>query len=530
MANETRQIRIESILGGHSVSSNFARSDQFQSSLGIDPSMPPSFTSGMYFPGGILTPVSGNKVSQSTTNGIPMWLKTNPKDANIYVYCSTGSVYTTDGLSVVTGLGDLTDGGTSTANGMAYYDNYMYFARSTTIARYGPLNGTPVFTDDYWVTTLSKTALTDTTYPLHFSTVSYPNHILHRHSDGKLYIADVVGNQGYIHYISTTKTTVEGDTDNGSTYQKLQFGYGLWPTAIETYGSSLVIAFYEGNNSFVTERQSRAKIAFWDTTSANFNSITWVEFPDALITAIKNVNGVLYFTSSNVTDFAGGFRVSQYVGGYSFQDIFIAPTGFSPSPGAVDGTASRLVFGTNNQNSPASQAGVYSYGLAKTGLSGGVFNVMSCGDTSGNPVTSLVLSSSLNFVYDSPLVGLSNGFLNYPATTSFEGVASYWWSQMYKIGQKFKITKIRFPLAQAVSAGIIITPKIYTDNGNGTTYTLTAINNTNDSGLFNIVRRSGSSGEVITGNNSFWIELAWTGTTLCSVTLPITIEYELLDD
>jgi len=42
-----------------------------------------------------------------------------------------------------------------------------------------------------------------------------------------------------------------------------------------------------------------ALIAFWDGESLDINSMIWVEFPDSLITALKNVNGVLYIFSSH---------------------------------------------------------------------------------------------------------------------------------------------------------------------------------------------------------------------------------------
>lgn len=99
-------------------------------------------------------------------------------------------------------------------------------------------------------------------------------------------------------------------------------------------------------------------------------------------------------------------------------------------------------------------------------------------------------------------------------------------SQVYKIGQPFKITKIRIVLTQAIAANMIITPTIYTDDGGGTSYTLTTINNTNYSGKKNIVIKP----DGLTGEHNFWLELKWSGSELCVVGLPITIEYELLDD
>src|SRR3990167_2889381 len=540
---EKHTIRIESILGGHSPTTHFARPDQFRTSLGINPAFPidddGESDPNAIFASGLLRPVAVSDFASSVVAAAPMWITPNPKNDRIYVFDSQGSVYSVGAaMRDPTGLGDLNDGQTARGDGAAYYDNYIYFACSTTIARYGPLDGTPAFTDDYWVTTLSKTRLTDNTlYPSDkLNGVDYPRHVLHRHSDGKLYIADVVDNKGTIHYIATTKTTVEGDTDNGSTYNKVQVGYGLWPTAMESYGSDLVVAFCEGTNNGTTSSdiiKSRAKLAFWDTTSTNVNKIIWVEFPDQLITALKNINGVLYAVSGNLGSY--GFRISRFVGGYTFEDIYYSEDGQPPFPGAIDGTGDRVLFGTLI-NSPESSGGVMSWGLQKSTLGRGIFNVIrSTGNSAGQVnITSLALVQSSDLGNSTPVIGWttgSNGVGNNGLDTStggsYNSAPSVWWSQMYRIGQPFKITKIRIPLAQAIAVNMTVIPKIYTDDGNGTTYTLTTINNTNyPNSERNIVYRL----ENVTAQHNFWLELRWTGSALCAVGLPITIEYELIDD
>lgn len=550
MANKTQQIRIESILGGQSPVAYFAAEDQFRSSIGIDPAQPiadslSSVTSGVGIATGLLRP-TGVANYTGTMGGRPQWLATNPKNALIYAYDASGSAYSVE-LSLDT-FTALSDGGALSAasgNGMAYYDNYIYFAKNTTIARYGPLDGTPAFNGDYWVTTLAKTSLTNTTYPTdNFVFARYPNHVMHRHSDGKLYFADVVGNQGVVHSISTTKTTVEGDTDAGSTYNALDFGYGLWPTAIETYGSSLAVALYEGpsldvdpfNNGL--SRQSTAKLAFWDTTSANFNSIIFVEFPDQIISALKNVNGILYIVSGNPG--AAGFRVSRYVGGTTIQEVAYFEQGQTPFAGAVDGTNERLLFGSFTYYPEASGC-VYSLGLQKSSLGQGTFNIMRPATSVVGCVYSLLIQTP-GFGFNLPVIGwtdtsttrglsTSSANLNNPSTGYASTYPSVWQSRVFSIGQRFKITKVRIPLANGMSSGMIVTPKIYVDDGS-TTYTggstngLSILNNTNYSGKRVATMRP----EGVSGQNNFWLELRWTGSALCVVGLPIVIEYELLDD
>lgn len=526
-------IRIESILGGHSPSSHFASPSQFRNSLGIDPGMPISDDNNavMTAASGLLRPVNVQSISGTVIQDIPLWMVTNPKDGSTFVYDARGSAYVADTTFAASSVTAISDGGSlgnSSGNGLAYYDNYIYFAKNTTIARYGPLDGTPGFDGDYWVSTIGQTAMVNTTYPNdRLLSVAYRNHPMHRHSDGRLYIGDVVGNLGTIHYISTSFTSAEGDTNNSSTFDAVHVGYGLWPICMESYGSDLVIAFYEGRRN--ASREMRAKIAFWDTASENVNKIVWVEFPDQIVTAMKNINGVLYVMSGNLGSV--GFRVSRFVGGYTFEEVAYFETGEAPFAGAVDGTAHRLLFGSATGN-PEGAPCVFSIGLNKRVLGDGIFNVMRPLGTSAYTVTSLLLADNYDFGFWTPIVGRSNGSSGGSnnaldaKTGNYDGARQVWWSQVYRIGQPFLIKRIRIPLAQAVAANMTITPTIYFDD-NTRTQALTVINNTNfpNSQTSANIRVSGARGD-----HNFWLELIWTGSSLLTVGLPIIIEYDLIPD
>ena len=527
------KISINSILGGHCPTTHYAQADQFRASLGIDPGQPMDDADSAYstIASGLLRPSSCQKFSGSTITSAPLWLVPNPKTAYIYVYDANSSAYTID--ATMTTVTALADGGTLSGlgNGAEYYDNYLYLATNTDIARYGPLNGSPLFTGTYWTTGLSKAALTNTVYPTTYkNNLRLPNHVLKRHSNGKLYIADVVGNNGTLHYIATKKTTVEGDTDNASTLNALTFGYGLWPTAMESYSENLAIAFYEGSSSNL--KQARAKLAFWDTTSTSFNTIVWVEFPDQVITAMKNVNGVLYVVSGNFN--ARGFRVSKFIGGYSFQEVFYSETGEPCLPGAIDGILNRCLIGSHT-TVPESDGCVYSVGLQKSALGQGIFNVMrSSGGTSSTSVTAVLEADNNEKGFSVPIIGWSQAGEGSTGVshgldkqlTQYGNAPQVFWSQMYRIGQPFRITRLKINTVQPITANMTIIPKIYTDDGNGTTYTYSIINSTNYSGKTSIVQRK----EGVTGNHNFWLELRWTGTDLCTVHLPIDIEFVIEPD
>ena len=558
MANKDFTIRIESILGGISEYRNFAAKDEFMESLGIDPDLPEavfvadaSALGKNFKPSGYIRPVSLSQVN-STTVSAPMWMETTPKDQLLYVYDADGSVYTVDfPNSTFTGLTDLNDGGTASGNGLRYYDNYIYAARDTTIARYGPLDGTAVWTDDYWATTLSLTALVNTTYPtLVVGTVRLPNHILHRHNDGKLYITDVVGNQGFLHYIATTKTTVEGDTNDGSTYQKLDFPFGYWPTAIESYGTDLVIALYEGSN-VAGYIQKPAKIAFWDTVAENYYKI--IDIPDPLITAMKfdQVEGVLYIFSGQPGSF--GTRISKFIGGYSFQQVKLIDDSEPPFPGAIDGILNKIFFGgtvrsviTTPSSTRNSIPCTWSLGSILSGLKKPLHNVASTIQGDIGEITSLKLVKQQGISYLRPLVGyytgLNSGFIDSEDDSDTEilnavNFDSVWRSQKYVIGQPFKLKKITFSVTSPPNDNTVISPNLYLDGADSDADIITF--NDIDSAYNPNVTTQGKNKRIvlrspnpILGYHDFFLELVFSGATTVvqSVKLPIIILGEYIDD
>jgi len=422
----------------------------------------------------------------------------------------------------------------------------MYFATNTDVARYGPLNSSDaIFTANYWTGVLGKAALTDSLYPgIYFGSstlIEIRNHYLHRHSDGRLYIADIVGNVGYLHFIQTKKTTVEGDTDAGSTEQRLRLGIGMAPICMESLGANLVIAVYERNekniygNRTVRTKTGRAKVAFWDTTSQNMNAITWVEFPDGLITGMKNVNGTLYVISTP-TERCGGFRVSRYVGGYTFEEVYSSEEALAPLPGALDGTSGRLVFGSSTRT-PTATGCIFSLGLAANGLSNGIFCPFATSVTTDDVcVSALILSGNAFYGkgWDYPVFGISDNNTTHRLEdiSGYDNCNSIFWSQLYRIGQRFRITKIKIPITEPLTADTRIIPKIYTDDGFGTSFQLQTINQTNfgTQRLMTIRPMDVNTGQPITGESNFMLELRWSESYPMTIGLPITIEYELIPD
>lgn len=539
MANKTQRIVIDSILGGRAIYGNYASPDQFTDMVGIDPTsfLSTNGVSGYMIPGSNTTVPSTTEITDT-----PLWIKTQPKDGTTYVYGFSGSVYSlsNNGTFKVSPITKLAN---SKGNGMAYYDNYMYFATGSTVARYGPLNGSPAMNTDFWGVTLAKTGLSDTTYPTaaYTSTANRPNHVMLRHTDGKLYFADVVGNQGVLHCISTTKTTVEGDTDNGSTYNAIDFPVGMYITALCSYGDKIVVALYEGSNASYAQ-QSRAKIAIWDPTNpTTYDSLTFTEFPDLIITALLNTNGVVYLFSTNTVDNSSfGTRVTRLISDHSFEQVGVIPNSISPYAGAVDGSHNRIVFGGSDTSVSGLMGVIWAIGKSESQID----NTISAPtiSTSGHFVTALSLSAQGSFGTSggkNPILGWGDGTEGSgnsgidnadPGGTTASSPKAYYVSRNFRIGSRFKITKIVVPMQNPfTSSSTTLKISVYTDDFTkmtGPTLVGTLDNTTGVSGQYRYVYRPNG----LVGEHAFALLLQWTGTSSYGVALPIIIEYELIND
>jgi len=503
---------IQSVLGGWQTSENYGMSGQFVNSIGIDPDMPEKDTGVK--PSGFIRPTAMAKFSGTEITGVPLFMVSNPKNTNIYVSANDGKVHTVaSNLTMGTALNSGNALTTATGNGMAYYDNKLLIATNTNITAYKPLNGSPSLDQTYWTVDLGLGALTNTTYPT-INGVEMPNHFLHRHTDDKCYIADVNDDKGRLHYIKTIKTTVEGDTDDSSTFDALDFDYGFFPTAIETYNTNLAVALIEG-----VGETTHASLAFWDTTADSYSQITSIEFPDPLITALKNVNGTLYVFSGSST---GGCRISAFSGGYSLTELAYIPDVYPPLAGSVDHFLNRFIFGTNT-TTPEASACVFAVGAKERDLNMGLHNILRGSGTGANPmVTCLKYPKQTSGSIVQPIIGWDDDTakgLDKISTTY--GNNNVWQSEMLRISRDFQINEVRFSVTPKIAANMAFTVKFVHDGGIST---LGTINNTNNSGEYQIKL---NPAETFYNKGRFLIE--WTGSALVSIELPIQVELELLN-
>lgn len=86
-------------------------------------------------------------VSSSTITGLPHWMKDgSPWDTNRYVYDEDGEIYEVDSGDTVTNIHTAP---ASSGNGLAVYDNGLYYTMDEKLGRYSQLtDATPAFDDD----------------------------------------------------------------------------------------------------------------------------------------------------------------------------------------------------------------------------------------------------------------------------------------------------------------------------------------------------------------------------------------------
>jgi hypothetical protein len=528
-------IVIGSIFGGESPSQNYFQEGQYLQGVGIDPELPLTDAVGDRRSAGAIRPTAYSEFSTSAIDANPYWLLTTPKNALLYAYMNNGKVYSYDtSFASETSVGTPTSGA---GNGSAYYNNYLYFATPTNIARYGPLNNSPALTQTVWTgaTLGTQVALTNTTYPAIRGSGLLPNHPMHVHSNNRLYFGDFINGQGIIHAIKTTKVTDEGDTDDGSAYNVLDLPFGYMPTDIESYGTDLVISAIQTTNA--TFNQGKAALFFWDTISDSFYN--QVPLPDSLVTALLNNNGALLVFSgpmSTGTDVSNGYRVSQYLGGQSIQTLYYSEIGTPPLAGAVDAIGDRVLWGTfthlqtTTAASPEYFAVVMSIGAKNPAVGGGVHCIAkaSAAATAADGFVTAVKNvqqSSLSF----PKVVMgwrdSGGYGLDKQTTTY--TTSIFRTRNFVMGRPGIVKEIRFNVSPAIAANMTITPKLFLDDfTSSSTEGLTVVNATNYASSEKTIKYRPDTNF----DNNFVLELRFSGTALVDVKLPITFVVELKED
>lgn len=513
---EQAVVQIRSIFGGQSAVYDSAGQDQFLDSIAIDPEIS---LGSLVKPSGVIAPTRYSKFS-SLLSSPPMWISGGPTTAGVFVYEMNGSVLSY-GAALTSGVenfvGDISGYGGG-GNGMVLYNDYVYCSTASTISRYGRLSATnPQFTYDYWVGSLAQSSLTNSAYPS-TRNVNYPNHVMHFHTDGNLYIADYDGKNGRIHYLTT-----DYDGANGTaTWAAVSLPPGYLPMDMKSYGTYLaVLATPDAKYaSGALVNSGNAALFLWDTVSRKITHN--IKIAEQLATALINKNGELYVTAGNIDSYV---KLLHYLGGYSFAVEAVVNEGTPPPAGAAEANGNMVAWG-GHMTVPATAAGAFALGFRNGQLPGGALNQIA--RISDAATGTLPIVSALKFIErnNTPLLGWRT---DTPANYGIDkrgGSAAYnsiFDTGVFQIGKKFLIRRIIIPLSAAISSGVTITPTVFVDNEAASTQ-LTVINNTNYPSSERIIDMQGLS---IPGYSNFYIRFAWTGTTEIAIIPPITIEYDV---
>lgn len=226
---------------------------------------------------------------------------------------------------------------------------------SATVARtYASLITNGVWTG---ATLGSQTALVNTKYPLYLQSTNYLNHFGFAHTDGAAYVLDFKLGLGYVHKIQTTRTTNEGDTNDGSTYGSvsgLTLPRNYLPFVACSFGTDIAIASTKTISASIN--QGNAILSLWNAADALF--YRHIPLPDPICTWLKYVNGNLYGLSGSLS---GGTRLFRYLGGDAIETLKIIEDCQPPMQYGADFIGNRIVWAANT-TTPMISSGLYAYG------------------------------------------------------------------------------------------------------------------------------------------------------------------------
>lgn len=519
------QVQITGVTGGLSSSPYLFSKGQFLNAVGIDPDTALTDDANDFLASGVLRPTAFADFSGANVTGTAKWITTNPKNSKIYALLDNGRFVSYD--SDFTNETLIATASTCTGNGLAYYNNYIYVFRNTDVDRYGPLDGTPSYSTGVWTgaTLGSQTALNNTTYPTMRDSVTMPNHVAFVHSDGALYFCDFVNGQGVIHKIKTSKTTDEGDTNNGSSYNVLDLPFGYYPTCITNLGTSLVIGAIQTTNSTII--QGKASLFTWNAIASSFSA--QIPISDPIVSAVENANGFVYVFSGGLSD--NGYRVGYIAGSSTVKGIYTSSDGHAPLAGALDASGDKLYWGTTKKVMTTSTPEYYGVVISlnskhpRLPLGLQVPAKASFSATSSNgAVASVKIVQQDSLSFQKPIFGWKSGSSYGIDKQSTTYGTSIFHAPTVQVGRKHIIRSIRLNLAQAVAANMTITATVFTDNFSGSsTGSTRTINNTNYANSERVIEWKDVDINVV---NNFVLELRWSGTALAPIMLPITMEVE----
>jgi len=372
-------------------------------------------------------------VSGGTVTDLIKWIVSGaPYDTNMYFYSEGGKIYQeTSGGS----WSLLRTVANSNGQGMALFNDYLYYSTDSDIGRYGPLSGTPSF-DDTWgsttATAQSQSALQNTSTTKFGPIKAFTNGI-------------AIGNSNYLVWWDGTVLTT----------QRITLPPGLNIRSLEVNDQFLVIGTWRGTT---INTNDEGFLFFWDGASDTFNN--FVSIPQGGAAALLNNKNRLITSAGgsgqilmNYSPFANlqtipKLEVSKYL------EIY---------PGAVTNWRGMAHIGVSaNTDSTSIIQGVYTFG-SLTQLYPEVFNyafTISTGTTTGTTLKIGALYGKGNNLYiawrDGSNYGVDkvvNSNDPYPSAV-FESLI-FDNSELYKdkLAKKLKATHLPLASGESVQLG-----------------------------------------------------------------------------
>lgn len=264
------------------------------------------------------------KASSTNVTGLVKWIVQD--GTTYYAYADDGKIH-----SDATSWTSLRTVANSGGQGLAVYNDYLWYTQDTQLGRYGVLSGSPSFTDNF------QTGLTDTS--------------AYNFAPLKVFLDKLfVGHGRKLGSVDSSSTWTDAEIT-------LPLGWNI--KSLEVRGDFLYIGAFKG--TAITDYEEGALFA-WDGTNDTWNSVKFIN--ESGVNALLEEDDNLYVwagTRGNIYEFVNNRYVKikkvPNIGIDKYADVF---------PGAVTGFNGIMHFGTAGVTDSATlYQGVYTWGQAE---------------------------------------------------------------------------------------------------------------------------------------------------------------------
>lgn len=345
------------------------------------------------------------KVSGSVVTGLVKWIvKGTPYDTNTYAYDANGVIYKEDSGGTWTVLRTVSN---SHGQGMCVFQDYLYYVQDSQIGRYGPLDGSPSFTDN-WQTGLTNTSATG------FAPVT------------PFYNGIVVGHGNLMGFYDGTTWTAA----------KLTLPPGVNIRTLAQLQEYIVLGTWRSSSGSIQDSEE-GYLFFWDGSALVANMFVIV--PEGACNAIVNVRNHLL----GIMGSAGLLYEDQLVYQNDFEKLQTFPK-LKPQnyvevyPGAITNWRGKTYYAVANTDSTDIVGGIYEWGS----ISNAYQEVLNCPFTisTGNTGSTVKFGALAGFgrsMYIGWQDGTSYG-VDKVSTTSSYATSGYMETFIFDNGQSYK--------------------------------------------------------------------------------------------